>query len=207
MNKFIALFSICLASLTFAQKGLAVKVGLQTTGILGAKIGDNKNGFGFYAGLSNSFKLDKTFSFQPELLYSYQTFNNVNVSINELIGGIETEENLRARFDYEYKTHFIKLPLLLKYQPKDIYIEIGPELAYNLSSRVNSEDKFNELPDIEGKVYNTNDFQLALLVGSGYQFNNNISAGLRAGFVFTKFIENSYIKNFNVSFGISYKIK
>lgn len=205
--KNVILFALLLFStLNFAQNSYAVKIGAQTTGINNAIKGDNQNGFGAYVGVSTDFKLDDKFSFQPEILYSYQTFNNVNINLHELTGAPLYDNNY-PRFDENYKVHFIKLPLLLKYQPKKLYFEFGGEVGYNLSSKLKFEDHLNEYPTYSGKLDHVNKIQFAALLGSGYQIDEKLGIGLRVGWGLTKFIENYYIKNFNVSAGISYKIK
>lgn len=189
-----------------AQQVFGLKAGLQTTGITKAEIGDNQNQYGFYIGIFYNLPLHNAFSFQPELFYSFQSFNNVNLTFSEYFGGIENEQTTQPRFDFKYKMHLIKLPLLLKYQPRKVYVEVGPELAYLISAHGNYHDKLSEIPLQNGKIENVKHFQVAAVSGVGYQLNNKLELGLRFSWGFTKFSEASYIKNFNVAVGVNYQL-
>lgn len=205
MKKVFLMASLLIPIISIAQNSLGVKVGMQTTGITNAQKGDNKNGFGAYVGLSKSFKFDDEFSFQPELLYSYQSFRNVNINLHELTGA-PLYDHSYPRFDEKYSSHLIKLPLLIKYQPQKLYFEFGAEFGFNLSSQLKFEDVLNEYPTVSGKLNGTNKIQLAGVFGSGYDLDERLSIGLRGSWGFTKFMENSYIKNFNVAAGVNYKL-
>ncbi|RLZ12398.1 porin family protein [Faecalibacter macacae] len=207
MKLLLALTTLFLSTLNYAQHEFSIKLGGQTTGIEDAQIGDNQNRFGFYIGGFYNLQMKNGFSLQPELFYSYEQFNNVNISTVEYFGGIENSESTRPRFDEYYKTNQIKLPLLLRYQPSKIYVELGPQLAYLISVKGKMEDKFNEILKIEGKLEDINNLQFSIAFGGGYELNEKLDVGLRADLGITKFSEYSYIKNFSVGIGISYKIK
>lgn len=207
MNKLFLIGAILFSVPSLAQQSYGIKVGGQTTGITKAKMGDNQNQYGFYVGGFYTIPLKDNFSFQPELMYSYQSFNNVNVSYTEYFRIGQNDNPTGPRFDFKYKTHLIKLPLLLKYQPNKVYVEAGPELAYLLSVHGKYTDKLNEIPSENGKLENIKHFQAAIAVGGGYKINDRLEAGLRLSWGLTKFSEHSYIKNFNVGIGISYNLK
>ena len=207
MNK-VFLFAMFLCStFNFAQSSFGVIGGAQTTGIANAKIGDNQNRFGFYIGGLYNLQMKNGFSFQPELIYSYERFNNVNISTVEYFGGIENSESTRPRFDEYYNTNLVKLPLLLKYQPTKFYVELGPQIAYLISVKAKVEDKFNDFPTSEGELEDINNLQFSIAFGGGYHLNEKFAVGLRADLGITKFSEYTYIKNFHIGLGINYKIK
>ena len=206
--KKVFLFAILLFStMSFAQSSFGVKVGGQTTGITNAEIGDNQNRFGFYAGGFYNFSINSNFSFQPELLYSYQSFNNVNITYEDYTGFNEFNGDTDPRFDFKFQQHLIKLPLILKYQPNKFYAEIGPELAYLISVKGKYYDRLNKIPSLNGKVESIEHFQASLAIGGGYKLNDKLEAGLRFSWGLTEFSEYTYIKNFNVGVGISYRLK
>jgi len=207
MNKLFLIGAILFSVPSLAQQSYGLKVGGQTTGITKAEMGDNQNQYGFYIGGFYTIPLKDDFSFQPELMYSFQSFNNVNISFVEYIKQGESVNPTEPRFDFKYKTHLIKLPLLLKYQPNKVYVEAGPELAYLLSVHGKYSDKLNEFPSENGKLDDIKHFQAAIAVGGGYKLNDKLEAGLRLSWGLTKFSEYSYIKNFNVGIGISYNLK
>ena len=192
--------------ISIAQSSFSVKAGAQSTGIANAQIGDNQNRFGFYIGGFYNLQMKNGFSFQPELIYSYEQFNNVNISTIEYFGGIENSENTQPRFDEYYKMNLIKLPFLLKYQPTKFYVELGPQIAYLISIKGKKEDKFNDFPSTEGKIEDINNLQFSIAFGGGYHLNEKLDVGLRADLGLTKFSEYTYIKNFNISAGVSYKL-
>ncbi|WP_313359860.1 porin family protein [Empedobacter sp.] len=207
MNKLFLVGAILFSVPSLAQQSYGLKVGGQTTGITKVEMGDNQNQYGFYIGGFYTIPLKDDFSFQPELMYSFQSFNNVNISFIEYIKQGESINPTEPRFDFKYKTHLIKLPLLLKYQPNKVYVEAGPELAYLLSVHGKYSDKLNEFPSENGKLDDIKHFQAAIAVGGGYKLNDKLEAGLRLSWGLTKFSEYSYIKNFNVGIGISYNLK
>lgn len=206
MKKIILLTFLGLATNIYAQQTFGLTVGGQTTGITDAKIGDNQNQYGFYVGGYYNLPFDQGFSFQPEIMYSFQSFNNLNITYSEYFGGIKNQETTQPRFDFKYQMHLIKLPLLLKYQPNKLYVELGPEFSYLMSAKGNYHDKSNEIPALNGKIENINHFQAALVTGAGYQLNEKLNVGLRLSWGFTEFSEYSYIKNFNVGVGVNYRL-
>lgn len=202
--KKVFLFAILLCStMSFAQSSFGLKGGAQTTGITNAEIGENQNRFGFYAGGFYNFSINSNLSFQPELLYSYQSFRNVNIEVARLG---DSTTNLPT-FDQHYKSHFIKVPLVVKYQPNKVYVEVGPEIGFQLSTKLKIDHTIGTVPTEEVELEDINTFQIAALVGTGYKINDQFEVGLRGGWGFNQLTDNYYIKNFNVSVGLSYRLK
>jgi hypothetical protein len=201
MKKLIALSFILLASFNFAQNSFGVTAGGQTSGITNAKIGDNQNGYGAYAGFYYRTSLNDRFSFQTELAYSYQNIRNLDVLAPSGIA----ENSLMM--DYKYQLHYIKLPLLLRYQPNKIYGEIGPELTYLLSGKIGNENEEAGFKN-DSDLKNINALQFNVAIGAGYQINEKLSTGFRFTWGITPIADNlPYdIKVFNIALGINYTI-
>ena len=204
MNKKLLVLLLLCGNFALAQNsGFSLKAGLQTTGITNAEIGENQNRLGFYVGGLYNFSINSNFSFQPELLYSYQSFRNVNIEVPRL-GNSTTS---LPTFDQHYKSHFIKVPLVVKYQPNKFYVEVGPEIGFQLSTKLKVDHTIGTVLTGETELKELNTLQIAALVGTGYKINDQFEVGLRGGWGFNQLTDNNYIKNFNISLGVSYQLK
>lgn len=186
-----------------AQQNFGLKIGGNTSGITNAKIGDNQNGYGFYAGVAYKIQLSDQLRFQPELLYSYQNIRNLSIPTYALIG---TDIVAVSPIDVYNHLQYLKLPLLLRYDTANkIFVEFGPELQYLISGKVDVRN--NEIYNVDNaKMTSTNDLQLNLAIGGGYQFSEKLEANLRGSWGFTPVQDEDFYdrKVFNVSVGINY---
>lgn len=202
MKKIFIFTTLLFSCLSFAQNSFGIIAGGQTSGITNAKIGDNQNGYGGYAGVYYKVPLNDNFLFQTELSYSFQNIRNLDVGLPS-----EIAEN-SMKLDYKYQLHYIKLPLLLRYQPDKIYAEIGPELSYLVSGKVKEEsEEINYKNETDLKAINGLQFNVAL--GAGYQFNDKLNAGFRFTWGITPIAKNNLpydIKVFNIALGINYAL-
>lgn len=201
MKKILLINTLLFSCIIFAQNSFGVTAGGQTSGITNAKIGDNQNGYGAYAGLYYRVGLDRNFLFQTELSYSYQNIRNLDVF---LPAGVAENS---MKIDYKYQLNYIKLPLLLRYQPNKVYGEIGPELAYLVNGKVKMENDEVDFEN-ESSLKDLNRIQFNVALGAGYQFNDKLDAGFRFTWGITPIATNlPYdIKVFNIALGINYKL-
>jgi long-subunit fatty acid transport protein len=182
------------------------KVALNIASLTG-DVEDASSLIGFQIGGFAEFKLSKKFAFQPELMYSAQ-------------GGKETTSvdlfEFGASTDTETKLSYLNIPLMAKYYatPK-LSFEFGPQIGFLLSAKNDItmtgtsifEGSFSESRSVDIKD-STSSVDFGLNLGAGYDFTENISAGLRYNFG----LSNTYdgygddsIKNGVFSVSVGYK--
>ncbi|HEU4790930.1 MAG TPA: porin family protein [Flavobacterium sp.] len=134
---------------------------------------------GFQVGGFAEIKLSEKFAIQPEVLYSAQ--------------GAKSEGET-------FNLGYINIPVLAKYYvAKSFSLEAGPQIGFLTSAKIESED-------VKDFVSST-DFSLNL--GAGYDFTENLSAGLRYNFgltnVYDTDLSDDSIKNGVFSVSLGYK--
>lgn len=142
--------------------------GYENTYVFGNKIG-------YYGGFVANYPLSKAFSIQGEVYY-----NMIGASVKNHDGKSPFKGN--ANMDY------ISVPVLAQYKfTSELYVETGPELNYNLSSKIKG---------IEGRdVIDMTEYNKKMVfswgIGAGYFFNENIAANFRANIgITTPFIDS-----------------
>jgi len=183
----------------------------------GAKAGLNLSNFagdaqeasakvGFQVGGFAEIKISDKFAVQPELLFSTQGAKYKNsVSGSGYSISSEITDNV----------NYLNIPVMAKYYATEkLFIEAGPQIGFLMSA--NSEIKetqtvggitqTNSLSEDAKKQYNSTDF--GLNVGLGYNFTENIGAGVR----YTSGLSNiakdapsSYkVNNTNIALSVAY---
>ena len=140
-------------------------------------IEDTSSLVGFQVGGFAEIKITEKFAIQPELMYSAQ--------------GAETDgDNLNLGY--------INIPVMAKfYVAKSFSLEAGPQIGFLVSAKQDGEDMKDFI--------NSTDFGLNL--GAGYDFTENLSAGLRYNFGLANISEFDYIdiNNSVLSLSLGYK--
>lgn len=160
--KKIILSAIAVMAFGFAnaqETKFGVKAGLNIANI-GGDIEENKSLVGFHVGGFAEIKLSEKFAIQPELLYSAQ--------------GVKYDGDGDAKTTLGY----LNIPVMAKFYVADKFsLEAGPQIGFLLSAK----DKFEEdgiSVDLDTKdAYKSIDFGLNF--GAGYDFTENLSAGVR----------------------------
>lgn len=161
---------------------------------------------GFQIGGFAEIKLSEKFSFQPELMYSAQGGNQ---EYSEDFGDGDF-----FKAESELKLAYLNIPLMAKYYatPK-LSFEFGPQIGFLLSAK--NEGTFTET--FEGETFSesgsedvkefANSVDFGLNLGAGYDFTENISAGLRYNFGLTDIYKESddSVKNGVFSVSVGYK--
>ena len=146
-----ALLFIGLANVNAQNFELGAKAGINFASI----VGDNTSDVGpiteFQSfGLVSEIPLSKKFSFQPEVMYSVQGFDNDDELVN---------------------LNYLNVPLMAKYYvAKGFSLEAGPQLGYLLSAKQDDNDVDE----------NFKSFDLGLNLGVGYKLENGLNFGARA---------------------------
>jgi len=116
---------------------------------LSGDVEDASSIVGFQIGGFAEFKISEKFAVQPELMYSTQ--------------GSESEGET-------FKLNYINIPVMAKYYvAKSFSIEAGPQIGFLTSAEIEGEDYKD--------FVSSTDFSVNF--GAGYDFTENLSAGLR----------------------------
>lgn len=188
---------IILAAIAVMTFGLAnaqdikfgVKGGVNLSNFTG-DVENTKSKVGFQVGGFAEFKLSDKFFVQPEVMYSLQ--------------GTKYEQ---SEVNYYYKGNiamtYLNVPVMAKYYVIDkLNIEAGPQIGFLLSAKDKWEDNYNGEKD-SGKDDVKDAFKsvsLGLNIGAGYDFTENLSAGIRYNFGLSNILdtEGNYKAHNNV---------
>ncbi|MES2812078.1 MAG: porin family protein [Bacteroidota bacterium] len=148
--------------------------------------GDDADGLdskvSFHVGGFAEIKLSDKFAFQPELLYSAQ--------------GAKADGG-------SYDVNYLNIPLMAKYFATEKFsIEAGPQVGFLMSAKANPDS--GDSVDIKDELKST-DFGFNL--GLGYNFTENLSAGLRYNLGLSQVIDadDVDVKNNVFSLSVGYK--
>ena len=155
------------------------------------------------------YKFSDVFAFQPELLYTTQ-------------GMILNQVNSNANYKLTYKLDYIAIPLMIKFYPAKFYnLEIGPQVAFNIKKDVEVKGDgqtvtldLDDLFQMNGADAKTNIVDVAMNIGTSYEFSNGINFNFRYSYGLTKVFTGSdvvdsngkpeKVKNSVLSFGLGY---
>ena len=175
-NLFLAAVAVMTFGFVNAQE---VKFGVKGSLSLSNFTGDT-NGFdwkskvGFNAGGFVEIKFSEKFALQPEVLYSLQ---GAKIKEEETYNGDYYYYN-----DQKFNLSYINIPVMFKYYVIDkLNIEAGPQIGFLVSAKSKFEtiegfDKYSGKEDVKNS-FKSVDFGLNF--GAGYDFTENISAGVR----------------------------
>lgn len=146
-----------------------VKGALNITSLTGNYYEDNaKSSIGFQVGAFAEIKIIEKLAIQPELLYSAQ-----GAKFNGFGGN-----------DYDVKLNYLNIPVLAKYYiTKEFTVEAGPQIGFLLSAKEEGEDAKDFYKSVD----------LGFNLGAGYNFTENLSAGIR----YTIGLSNVYDKEYD----------
>jgi outer membrane protein with beta-barrel domain len=172
--KKIMLTAVAVMAFAFSnaqETKFGVKGGLNLSTLTGDVADDTSSKIGFHVGGFAEIKLSEKFSIQPELLFSTQ--------------GYKYEEN-DSEFDYSYEEKlnlsYLNIPVMAKfYVAEKFSLEAGPQLGILLSAKGKVEERIGDVTVSEDHdvkdAYESIDFGVNF--GAGYDFTENLSAGLR----------------------------
>ncbi len=196
----VAVFAFGFANAQEAKFGL--KGGLNLSTFTGDTDGlDLKLKPGFNVGAFVAVKLSDKLTFQPEALYSMQ-----GTKIDEFEFELDNAVYLaEAKINLSY----INVPLMLKYYAAEKFnLEIGPQVGFLVAAKTVAEVNGNEGEEDVKDSFESVDFGLNF--GAGYDFTDNISAGLRynlglSNIAKTESGDDSKLNNSVLSISLGYK--
>lgn len=178
--------AICAFGFTQAQEvKFGVKAGANFSTFTGDVEGyDGK--VGFQVGGFAEIKISDKFSVQPELMYS-------------TLGAKFDEQGITITQSVDY----LVVPIMAKfYVTEGFALEAGPQIGFLLSGKLKAD---GDSVDVK-ELYTTTD--LGLNFGAGYDFTENISAGVRYTLGLSNIAKDAVdtsVQNSNISLGLAYK--
>jgi opacity protein-like surface antigen len=198
----IAIFTIGFANAQKAEFG--IKGGFNSSNFSGdtGRV-DFKSRVGFNVGAFVAINLSEKFTLQPEILYSTQGAKAVNVSA--------LYDDVIYTGDVKFNLSYINIPVMIKYYVADKFnFEAGPQIGFLTSAKTSTKlDGSSQTVDEDIKdSFESVDFGLNF--GAGYDFTENVSAGIRynlglANISKTQSVDNSKIHNNVFSLSLEYK--
>lgn len=194
MKKLFLGAAIAVSSLSFAQQ-FGIKGGMNVSSV---SENDAKSKIGFYAGAFANVPVAKSFSIQPEILYTQY-------------GAKHEETTPGMTLSYTAKLDYIAVPVMFQYNATpEFFLEAGPEFGFLVSAKTKSEAvvsgvKASNTENIKSEL---NGFNFGLGLGAGYYFTKNIGITARyvAGFTdIAKDNSGDAVKNNNFQVGLAYK--
>ena len=190
---FISIINIANAQFTIGPK-LGLNISKEYVGIEGIdETVDFKNGIN--AGIFGKYMMSDKFDIQAELLYSQQGYK-CNIPLVDY-GGIAITDG------YKLSSHYLNIPLLLKYYPLErIYIEAGPQAGFCFSTKVSPIENKDDIT--LNRDYNTVVF---LLVGGvGVDIGYGLSLNARYNHGLTHTLPNTTWKNRVIQISLLYDL-
>ena len=159
----------CLAQQNKLSYGLKAGINISTI-----NYGDPKSKTGFVGGAFANYKINESISIQPEVLYSMQGYTST------IIGDFEGSA---VNYKDDTKLHYLNIPIMLRYNYKGIFAEVGPQFGINLRNTLDYEVELDyygnnvTFSDRLKDIAKTFDFGVG--VGLGYEIpktNLNVNA-------------------------------
>jgi hypothetical protein len=180
----VTLFSIISSS--YAQEvGLGVKGGLNASNISNF---DGDNRVSGHLGVFANIKVNHSWAFQPELLYSG-----------------EGQRYMDGGDQYTLALNYIDIPLLIQYYPvHNVYLEFGPQIGFLVSARDKGPDGYNH-----GVTSDYNKTEAKLDLGVGIHATHNVGFYLRYGVGLSDITPGDNYRYTNDVFqlGLSYRLQ
>jgi len=171
----IALTVLILTGINAQEFKLGAKAGVNITTIGGDQTDDVSSRTAFHVGLVAEIVYSDKFSFQPELLYSAQGYDN---DFSKTVQTVTSSEKESVKLDY------ISLPLMAKYfVSKGFSIEAGPQVGYLIAAtREFSENvSGNGFDASETGEEDIKDRTKSIDFGVGLGFDYQLSKGTQIG--------------------------
>jgi long-subunit fatty acid transport protein len=200
--KKIILTAMAVFALSFAnaqETKFGAKVALNIASVTG-DVEDASSLVGFQIGGFAEFKISDKFAIQPELMYSAQ-------------GVKESYSEVGYSFKYESKLAYLNIPVMAKfYATPKFSLEFGPQIGFLLSAKADYTETLEgvSLSESEDIKDNLESVDFGLNFGAGYDFTENLTAGLRynlglSNVAKTDTGDNSKIHNSVFSLSLGYK--
>ncbi|WP_366187185.1 porin family protein [Flavobacterium ovatum] len=182
MNKII--LAVLVVFIAVHVQGQEAKFGLKggaNVSLFGSKV-DTK--VGFQIGLFSKIKLADKWYVQPEALYLEQSVKRDNFSVGSVVVDNGT-----------IKLSFIYVPVVVKYYlVNQLYLESGPQVGFLIDTKATVDYQGSTVePDVSDEFKKV-DFGFNF--GTGYDFSEQFSLGIRYYVGITKMANSDYVKDY-----------
>ena len=180
-----------------AEFGIKGGLNVATQNFVGDGAPSTSSLVGVNIGFFVDIKVADKFVIQPELLYSMQ-----GTKLNWLSDGVTINS---------FKLAYINIPVMAKYYAaKNFSLEMGPQIGFLTSAKVNGTANGQTVDVDAKKFYNSTDFGINF--GAGYDFTKKISAGIRYNLGLSNVGSNEFVSDgdkitnsvFSVSLGYKF---
>ena len=210
MKKFIVFTGALLFTLTsvYAQSDskavqFGAKAGVNFSKLIGDDFDNVDSRTSFNAGLLAEIPISERFSFQPEVFYSGQGFDILEIDQDNIF---DTDQNV------EYQLDYIQVPLLIKaYIIEGLSVEVGPQFGFKIHEEFDSEPNSDGGDfEIDSDDSYVKDFETSLAFGTSYKFDAGLFLSARYTLGLTNIFEDDTIlegvdgKNSVWQFGVGY---
>ena len=189
---YLILASVLLATgLSCAQVNVGGHAAANFSSLYGDHTDDVPWGFGFAAGVAAKVAVTPMISVVPEV-----------------------DINLRRQSDDDvtWKTWALEIPILARISPMPLlYVEVGPQLGFLLSSEQEQEIGAHTVTTDLGKLKVLNTFEFGLAAGLGYTVIPNLDVNFRTAFGLTSIVDgkkwvgtDDSVKNIQFQVGATY---
>ena len=201
MKKFFVLIAAAIVCMSAsAQVQFGAKVGFDLTHFWGedAPHGIQPN---YQVGLMMEYKFNPHFAIAPEVVFAAQG-GKASGDDDDVIGNI----NVKGTFH----TNYINVPLMLKfYATPDFSIDLGPQVGFNVYSKVTASGKVGNIEAKESMDLkdNTKTVDFGVGLGATYNLTNNafVQARYTLGLTNVFDVPDSHEKNGNIQLAFGMK--
>ena len=189
---YLVLAAVLLATgLSFAQVNVGGHAAVNFSSLYGDDTDDIPWGLGFAAGIAAKAAITPMISVVPE---------------------VDIDLRRQSDDDVSWSTWALEIPILARISPMPLlYVEVGPQLAFLLSSEQEQDYGAGSVTYNLGKAKVLNTFEFGLAAGVGYTVIPNLDVNFRTAFGLTSiadgkkwFGEDKSIKNIQFQVGATY---
>lgn len=186
LKTYLALPILLLTILSMGQTTLGVKGGVGLS---------NHTEINPYSKSRFSYQIGGVIKHDLENIFGRTYLNYLQVELAYVAGGEKADDVKRF-------VNYLSLPIMYQRyfsdSDSDVYLEIGPQFMYAVSSNL-EEYNFNygnnDRPDLRSDNQKLKDFSIALNAGIGYSFNRQVDLNLRYTYGITDSFDHVYKDN------------
>ena len=204
MKKFFALIAAAIVCMSAsAQVQFGAKVGFDLTHFWGedAPHGIQPN---YQVGLMMEYKFNPHFAIAPEVVFAAQG--------GKATGDFDDDDDVIGNINVKgtFHTNYINVPLMLKfYATPDFSIDLGPQVGFNVYSKVTASGKVGNIEAKESMDLkdNTKTVDFGVGLGATYNLTNNafVQARYTLGLTNVFDVPDSHEKNGNIQLAFGMK--
>ena len=197
MKKTVLILSAVLMSMSaMAQVDFGVKAGFDMTNFWGKDVPHGMKP-SYQAGVFMEYHFNDKVSIAPEVTFASQ---GGKFKMAQDVFGIDVTSLGLKDVDVTYNTNYVNVPVMFKfYATPSFSIDLGPQVGFNVYSKVSGEGKALDLKD------GTKTVDVGVGLGATYFLTENVFVQGRYTMGFTNAFEKGEAKNGNIQLAFGYK--